>query len=277
MGKLLSDAEIKAYHDKGYHFPIRVFSDAEVAGYRRKLEAIEVERGGPLKGELKQKPHLIMTWADEIIRHPKILDPVEDIIGPNILCWASSFFTKEAKDPAFISYHQDLTYWGLEPADIITAWVALSPATIESGCMKFVPESHKHEVLPHNDTFAEQNLLSRGQEVAVEVDEDEAAHVILQPGEMSLHHVKLVHGSEPNRSDDRRIGFAIRYVPTYVRQVVGAKDSAVLVRGTDSYNNFEHDPSPTSDFDPAAMAHHHAVLNRIGDVLYRDTGAQRYR
>ena len=266
----LSAEQIKDYHDFGYVSPIRVLSDADAAGYRAKLEAIEAA-GADSTDHLRFKPHLLFTCFDDLIRHPKILDAVEGVIGPNILCWASNLFTKEPKTTSYISWHQDLTYWGLEPADIVTAWLALSPATVESGCMRFVPGTHKMEVVPHKDTFAEDNLLSRGQEIEVDVEEKEAVDVVLQPGEMSLHHVKLIHGSNPNRSDDRRIGFAIRYVPAYVRQVVGAKDSAVLVRGTDTERNFEHETPPERDLDEAALAQYAAIMKRQEAVLYRDT------
>ncbi len=268
----LSSEQVRSYQDLGYISPIRVLNDAEVAGYRTKLEAIEAE--GPASApHLKFKPHLLFTCFDELIRHPKILDAVEGAIGPNILCWATNFFTKEPKTTSYISWHQDLTYWGLDPADIVTAWVALSPATVESGCMRFVPGTHKMDVAAHNDTFAEDNLLSRGQEIEVDVDENEAVDIVLQPGEMSLHHVKLIHGSNANRSNDRRIGFAIRYVPAYVRQIVGEKDSAVLVRGVDTEHNFEHETPPVQDLDEASLAQYAAIMKRHEAVLYR--GADR--
>jgi len=271
MGKLLNEAQVRDYADQGYLFPITVMSEAEAAGYRRKLEAAESSGNPMVKQYLRTKAHLVFTWAEALCRHPKILDAVEDVIGPDILCWSSGFFNKEAKDPAFVSYHQDLTYWGLDPADIVTAWVALSPATIESGCMKFMPGSHKLEIQPHKDTFAKDNLLSRGQEVAVEVDEAKVVHDELRPGQMSLHHVKLVHGSEANRSDDRRLGFVIRYIPTYVRQVVGKIDSAMLVRGRDEFGNFEPEQGPKADLDQAAVAFYQATLERMNSVLYRNT------
>ena len=254
----LSSDQIKQYHDVGYLSPIRVLSAADAAGYRTKLEAIE-GAGADSKDHLRFKPHLLFTCFDDLIRHPKILDAVEGVIGPNILCWASNLFTKEPKTTSYISWHQDLTYWGLEPADIVTAWVALSPATVASGCMRFMPGTHKMEVVPHRDTFAEDNMLSRGQEIEVEVDEHKAVDV------------KLIHGSNANISDDRRIGFAIRYVPAYVRQVVGEKDSAVLVRGTDNERNFEHEQPPVHDLDEAALAQYAAIMKRQEAVLYRDT------
>ncbi|MCE3248890.1 MAG: syringomycin biosynthesis enzyme [Geminicoccaceae bacterium] len=266
----LSEAQIRSYHEQGYLFPLRVFPAAVAERYRRQLETFEAE-GGEVRQALRHKPHLLFTFLDELVRHPAVLDAVEGVIGPNILCWASSFFTKEAQSESFITWHQDLTYWGLEPADIVTAWIALSPSTVESGCMRVIPGTHTQEVVPHKDTFAERNMLSRGQEIAVEVDEARAVDVLLQPGEMSLHHVKLFHGSNPNRSHDRRIGFAARYVPTYVRQVVGAKDSAMLVRGVDGYGHFEHETPPVADLDPAALAQHKAVCERQAAVLYRGT------
>ncbi|MGH2604186.1 MAG: phytanoyl-CoA dioxygenase family protein, partial [Dehalococcoidia bacterium] len=165
-----------------------------------------------------------------------------------------------------------ITYWGLDQqGDVVTAWLALSPSTPESGCMRVVPGTHLREVVAHADTFGAHNMLSRGQEIAVEVDEDHAVDVVLQPGEMSLHHVKLVHGSNPNRSDDRRIGFAVRYLPTHVRQVIGEKDSAMLVRGVDSYHHFEPEIPPAADLDPAAIAQHTAVCERQAQILFRGT------
>lgn len=265
----LSAVQTRHYQDQGYVSPIRVLSADEVAACRSKLEAIEADEH--MAAVLKFKPHLVFTFLDDLIRHPKVLDAVEGVIGPDILCWSANFFTKEPKTTNYISWHQDLTYWGLEPADIVTAWIALSPATVESGCMRFVPGSHMMDVVPHNDTFAEDNMLTRGQEVSVEVDEKDAFDVVLRPGEMSLHHVKLIHGSNANGSNDRRIGFAIRYIPAYVRQVIGDKDSAVLVRGTDTEHNFEHETPPSADLDPAALAQHAAIMRRHEAILFQGT------
>ena len=266
----LSEAQIRQYQDQGYLFPIPALSPAAAADYRRRLESAEAQ-GEEIRKLLRNKPHLLLTFLDELVRHPAVLDAVEGVIGPNILCWASSFFTKEPQTTDFISWHQDLTYWGLEPADIGTAWIALSPSSPESGCMRVVPGTHTQEVAPHRDTFGEHNMLSRGQEIAVEVEEDHAVDVVLQPGEMSLHHVKLFHGSNPNHSADRRIGFAVRYLPTYVRQTVGEKDSALLVRGVDSYGNFEQERPPAADLDPDALAHHKAICERQAQILFRGT------
>lgn len=197
--KALTEAEVRRYQDLGYHFPVPVMDPADALSLRRRLEDFEAS-AGRLAGKMRQKPHLLFTWLNDLIRHPRILDAVEDIIGPDILCWGTSFFIKEPRTRSFVSWHQDLTYWGLEPPDVITAWVALSDATAENGAMRVIPASHKLDQVPHNDTFRPENLLSRGQEIMVDVNEAEAVMMPLQAGEMSLHHVRLIHGSDPNPS-----------------------------------------------------------------------------
>jgi len=276
MPKVLTAAEVAAYREKGYHFPIEVLSASEVAECRRQLEDYERKSGGPIKGEMRHRSHVLFPWINDLIRHPKILDAVEDIFGPNILCWNTSFFIKEARDPGFVSWHQDATYWGLSSPDVMTVWVALSPANRVSGCMKFIAGTHKEQV-KHEDTFNQDNLLTRGQEIAVEVDESKAVLAELEPGQASMHHVLLFHGSEPNRSDDRRIGLAIRYIPTHVRQAVGSRDWATLVRGVDEHRNFEPEPRPRVDLDPDTVAFHKMVSEEQVKVLYRGTGKTQYR
>jgi hypothetical protein len=276
MPKLLSEDAIAKYNRDGYYFPIDVLSAAETRDMRRRLEEYERANGGPIQGDKRHKAHLYLTWLNDLIRSPKILDAVEDVLGPDLFCWSTSFFIKEPSDPGFVSWHQDATYWGLSSPDVMTVWLAFTPANLVNGCMKFATGSHKAQ-LEHVDTFDKNNLLSRGQELAVKVDEASSVAAILEPGQASLHHVLLAHGSEPNRSGDRRIGFAIRYIPTYVKQAVGAKDSATLVRGTDTYNYFEHEPRPTADCTPEALATHAAIVGRQVQVLYRGTGQEHFR
>jgi non-heme Fe2+,alpha-ketoglutarate-dependent halogenase len=128
MTKLLSDSEVAAYHERGYHFPVEALSESEVAEFRGKLEDYEAKTGGPIKGEMRHRSHALFTWINDMIRHPKILDAVEDLLGPDILCWNTSFFIKEPRDPGFVSWHQDATYSGLDKSDVATAWIAMSPA-----------------------------------------------------------------------------------------------------------------------------------------------------
>jgi ectoine hydroxylase-related dioxygenase (phytanoyl-CoA dioxygenase family) len=137
--------------------------------------------------------------------------------------------------------------------------------------MRVIPGSHLKDQLPHQDTFAENNLLSRGQEVMVEVDEADAVDIELQPGEFSLHHVRLVHGSDPNNADYRRIGYAVRYIPTYVRQTEGPRDCAMLVRGVDTYHYFDPEPVPSADLAPEAVEAHRRITEEANKILYRGT------
>lgn len=276
MPKALSPAALARYRRDGFVFPIRVLAPDEARECRRRLEAVEAAHGGGLGGDLRHKPHLLLTWLADLVRQPAILDAVEGVLGPNLLAWSTSFFVKEAGDPAYVSWHQDATYWGLSEPDVVTAWLALTDATVENGAMRMVPGSHG-EQHAHRDTFAPHNLLSRGQEIEVEVDEARAVDIVLGAGEMSLHHVRMVHGSPPNRSADRRIGIAIRYVPTYVRQLAGEGDSATLVRGVDAYHHFAPERPPAFDFAPEARAHHAAVCAQTAKILYRGTGLEGFR
>jgi hypothetical protein len=263
----LSAADVARYRELGYHYPLRAMSAAQAAAYLRKLEAHEVAHG-KLQGIMRHKAHLYLTWLDEIVRMPAILDAVGDILGPDIMVYSTSFFTKEAHDPAYVSWHQDAHYWGLSSGDVVTAWVAFTDSDTENGAMRVVPGTHLVD-FPHVDTFAENNMLSRGQEVAVDLGDRPFVELCLEPGEFSLHHVGIVHGSEPNRSDRRRIGFAIRYMAPHVKQTIAAVDGAGLVRGTDRFNNFEHEPRPLADMAPEALAFHKFAMERLSNVVMK--------
>ena len=274
MPKILTQAQAETYKQVGYASPIRVMEDEETADFRKRFEAYESEHGGWYELSKGQKLYLLQTWAAELVRHPKVLDAVEDVLGPDILCWGQSLFVKDAHDPGFVSWHQDSTYWGLSKPDVVTAWIALSPASELSGCMKVVPGSQKWEQIAHNDTLDKDNLLTRGQEIAVEVNEEDGVFMALRPGELSLHNVRLVHGSAPNRSDYRRIGVAIRYIAPHVKQTLAEKDSAWLVRGQDTYGYFIHETPPQGDMDEAAMAEHTRIMALRQGVLYKGVAAK---
>ncbi len=271
MPKVLSPAQVEQFRRDGYVHPIRIMSEEKAAELRGRLEAFEASTGGPLKGDLRHKTHLLFAWLSDLVHHRIVVDAIEDLYGSDLFCWSSSFFIKEPRNPAYVSWHQDSTYWGLNRADVVTAWIALSPSTKANGAMEVIPGTHLLQQIPHRDTFAKDNLLTRGQEVAVEVDPAKAVTIELRPGEISLHHVLLVHGSAPNPSDIRRVGFAARYIPTSVKQISGERDSATLVRGTDANNNFEHEPRPTRDLDPAFVALHREIAERNARILYRGT------
>jgi len=265
MGKLLSAERIEGFRRDGFVFPIPVMTESEAVGYRRRLESYEAEKGDRMAGLEMHKSYLIFTWLAELVRHPCVLDAVEDVLGPDLLCFGSSLFIKEPREPRFISWHQDSTYWTFEPPEVVTAWIALSAATIENGGMRFARGTHRGQ-LPHVETVDKGNMLTRGQTVAV--DESAAVDVVLRAGEMSLHHEFTAHASRPNLTDERRIGFAIRYIPTRVRQTAGPPLTAMLVRGTDHYGHFEPESPPARDLDPAAVAFFNETVERHRPTRY---------
>ncbi len=275
MPKILTQAQIDTFWRDGCVFPVRVMSTDEALAIRARLEAFEAKAGGPLKGDLRHKSHLLFPWLDDIVHNTKVVDAIEDLYGPDLLCWTTNFFIKEASNPAFVSWHQDSTYWGLSKPDVVTAWVALTPSNASNGAMGFIPTTHTADQIPHRDTFAKNNLLTRGQEIAADVDVSQAVTIELEPGEISLHHVRLVHGSPANPSNDRRIGFAVRYIPTSVAQIAG-RDSASLVRGEDRFHHFDLEPRPSSDLDPAFVKLHRDITERNAQILYRGTEVKTY-
>jgi len=228
------------YDTDGFYFPLRVMNSEEALDYRQKLEAAEaLVANDPEKKKLMQlQPAAVLDFVDELARLPTIVEPVSTILGNNVLLWNATFFIKEAQSPSYISWHQDLKYWGLDDSHEVTAWLALTDVTTATGCMKFIAGSHQHDMVDHVDTFETDNLLSRGQEIAVDVNEDEAVHVELKPGQMSLHHGKLFHGSSPNTTNDRRIGLALRYISTDMQQTAELKPYAKLVAGEDTHGHF---------------------------------------
>jgi ectoine hydroxylase-related dioxygenase (phytanoyl-CoA dioxygenase family) len=142
--------------------------------------------------------------------------------------------------------------------------------------MQVIPGTHSKDQMPHRDSFADGNMLSRGQEIAVAVDQSKAVDVVLRPGEMSLHHVRIAHGSQHNRSQQRRVGFAIRYIPTHIRQT-GTRTTALLVRGIDEHGNFDPEPIPSAEFEPSAVAFHAQALARLSEVGYAGAGNAKRR
>ncbi|GFE79223.1 syringomycin biosynthesis enzyme [Steroidobacter agaridevorans] len=254
------------YEIDGYYAPITVLNEAEAASMRAHLDAHEAAHG-PLSPAHRNNPHLLFTWLNDLIRKDTILDAVGALIGDDILVWGTTLFIKEPRHPGFVSWHQDSTYWGLDPADVVTAWVALSESNSQNGALCVVPGSHALDQRPHIDTFDSANMLSRGQEIAVKVDPATAMTLTLDPGQMSLHHVRMIHGSGSNVSDRRRIGFAIRYLPPHVRQLSGNRDTATLVRGRDRHGNFDMEQVPRRDFGAEEQQFHEHVAKLQNQII----------
>ena len=250
MPKGLTRDWIDDYRREGCVFPLTLMSEDEAAGHRARLERAEAEHGAL---HYKTKPYLVLTSAAEIARHPVLLDAVEAIIGPDILLWDSAYVIKEPQNRAYVSWHQDLTYWGLDSDLLVTAWMALSPSTPQAGCMRFLPGTHLEGKRAHRDTHGADNILHRGQEVAG-VDDSTAVDIVLRPGQASLHHGWVLHASAPNSSAERRIGLTQQYLAPSMSQVVGEGESANLVRGVDRYGHFRPEPACERDFAPDALA-----------------------
>lgn len=242
------------FSDEGYYAPLPAIEPEHAAALHADLNRLEREHGAEVWKRTKLKPHLLIKSINDLMRTPAILDAVGRVLGPDVMVWGVGIFAKPARSSDFFSWHQDSTYWGLSEPALATAWVALTPSTSESGCMRVVPGSHKQAQIPHRETATPGNLLSRGQEVAVEVDERQAVDLVLRPGQMSLHNVMTVHGSNPNRADHPRIGIGIRYIAAHVAHAPGFRDSATLVRGQDHYGHYVLEPKPAHDFDPDCVA-----------------------
>ena len=263
----LSAQQVEQYHRDGYVCPVPVMPASEALALRRQLEAVEARQGGKLEPAQRSRAFLLFKWLDDLIRDPRVLDPVEQLIGPDILCWSTIFWIKDAGSKSFVGWHQDNTYWGLSSRNVVTAWFAISAASVDAGCMKVMPGTHRGETLRHEDTYHQDNMLTRGQ-VIPGLDESRAASMPLRAGEMSLHNYCLAHGSGPNVSADRRIGVSMHFMPPATEQVVGAWDCAALVRGEDRFGNFALAPKPERDFDPEAVAFHAQAAKAMRDVLY---------
>ena len=230
----------KQYEEDGFIFPVDVMTTENIKAVREDFELAETELSDDPKhlSLLRSYPAHLLPSFDKLIRNKNLIANVTKILGPDLMVWSSGMFIKEANSDKIVTWHQDLTYWGLDDAEEVTCWVALSNTNISSGCMKFVPGSHKKQIVPHKDTFDDNNLLSRGQEITVDVDDSDAVSVELKPGQASMHHGHLFHASGPNRTDDRRIGCAIRYIKPSMRQLTGDRSLVTLVNGTDNYDHF---------------------------------------
>jgi hypothetical protein len=258
--KKLTPEQVAQYERDGYVCPVDAFSPERARTWHERLQAFERAEGQKMTRGHNFKPHLLFPWVDEIVHSPEILDAVEDLIGPNIRLFHLSVWPKDPGTGTYVSWHQDATYFALDPICHVTAWVALTDAPVESGCMEVVPGSHKLGQLRHADMQDTDNLLSRGQTLAADVDRSRTAYMAVKAGQFSLHHTHLVHNSRPNRSTQRRVGLGISYIPTHARCIMPTRVSAMLVRGEDTYGNFDEERRPLAEAGPEErMFHANAV------------------
>ncbi len=253
MPKVLNDAQLDQWQRVGAVWPVDVLTPEETETYKKLYLKLDGETSGGAQGRFRMKAHLPIPWLWDLIQTPRLVDAIEDLLGPNVVCWGSSFFAKNAHDPRFISWHQDSTYYGLEPPESVTAWIALTDATSRSGCMKIIPGSHLGAaIMEHEETRDPNNMLSRGQTVHG-INDNDAVEMPLAAGQMSIHHNKTLHSSEPNHADWPRIGVAIHFAATHVRQVQYEGATGIIVCGKDTHGHWQPEPYPDGALTPAGL------------------------
>jgi ectoine hydroxylase-related dioxygenase (phytanoyl-CoA dioxygenase family) len=275
MAKVLTREQIDQYRQQGFVSPIDVLSEDEALGYASRLQETEREFPQELNAQNRNNPHLIFRFLDELVHHPVILDAVEDLIGENFSLWGSVLFIKEPRSPHYVSWHQDATYMGITPHNFVTPWLALSESNLQTGCMSMIPGSHLDSIQAHEDTFGEDNILTRGQKIN-SVDEAQAVHLFLKAGQMSLHHARVIHGSQPNRSaDQRRVGFAMQaYMPAGARQTIG-DNYWMPIRGDCGQPDFVYLDRPHEDMGEQELSEREKVNRNWAEILYQDASTKR--
>ena len=264
----LTSNQLKQYEDEGFVSPIDIFSKEKAKEIRNEIELIEKDMPKELEKSGRYNAHLISPLLDEVTHNPKILNAVESLIGKNILVCGTTLFIKNPFVKGFVSYHQDAKYIGLEPHNWVTAWVAITDSNEENGCMKMWSGSHKDNLKDHDQMFNEGNLLTRGQTIN-NVPKEKVKSLVLKAGQMSLHHPKVVHGSELNKSNDRRIGFVIQsYIGTNVKQVLG-KNSVQLARGVDNFNYHKKIGRPKSLMNNSDLKIKKEENDNLQEIFYR--------
>ena len=266
MPKRFSEAERRGFQEQGYCGPLRVMSAGEALHYRAELERFE-RRWPDERHMLDQGASLLCPWIDEFTRHPGLLDPMEDLLGPDLLVWGVSLRLKEADGRTFAGWHQDTAYCDIKPIVVIAA-LALSDCGEDAGCLRVIPGSHRGALLPHREHFGTDSLLTREQQIDAPIDEAAAVSLPMAAGEAVLFNNAVCHSSGPNSSDDRRIVFLIEYVPTHAWQHE-PRESAMLVRGVDRFHHFDVDPRPAQEMSPAARAAWRHKVEVQAEVLYR--------
>ena len=264
----LSSNQLKQYKDEGFVSPINIFSKEKAKEIRNEIELIENKIPGELEKSGRYNAHLISPLLDEVTHNSKILDAVQSLIGENILICGTTLFIKNPNEQGFVSYHQDAKYIGLEPLNWVTAWVAITDSNEKNGCMRMWSGSHKNNLKAHDQKFNEGNLLTRGQTVK-DVPKEETIPLVLEAGQMSLHHPTVVHGSELNKSNDRRIGFVIQsYIGTNVKQVLG-KNGVQLARGVDEFNYHEIIGRPQNLLDEKDIKLKKQENDNLQEIFYK--------
>ncbi|MBO6604840.1 phytanoyl-CoA dioxygenase family protein [Boseongicola sp. H5] len=242
----LSATDIAAYNRDGFVQPFDIFTGPEIARIRAYFDRLMTRLGDAgAYGINCYQARMAGIW--DIATDTRILDHVADIIGPDIICWASAILSKKPHDPKEVPWHQDASFWSLSPARTVTVWLAIDDADAANSAMRFIPGSHDKGALETTQTGATA-VFHKG--IA---DADRLGQPFtntLKAGQISLHADMLVHGSEANRSDRRRCGLTLRYCPPEVR--ITDPDwargvEAIICRGRDPSGHWRHHARPDND------------------------------
>ena len=264
--KMRTSATPKFFHENGYASPYKVLNAQDVKNTLADFTALESKSHGRIKPLWNLKIHLLVPWIWNLIHDERIVDPVKAVLGNDLLCWGAGFFVKSPGDRQFVSMHQDVYYWNLTEPKGLTAWLALTPSGLENGCLEVMPGSHT-SLLPHTNSPQPSNMLPAGEHVLTPKVHTSSVPIALNPGEMSLHHCQTIHGSQPARDGERRIGLTIRYIDSSIAQTGNQKGSATLISGPD-HGTFDLESAPQGLLHPQDIQTYSELSRRFFKVAF---------
>lgn len=277
--KALARGQVESYRYDGFLSPFTALDPDQTASCLAGLECFERWLGGPVpKADMhwRSLTHACLPFYADLARNPRILDVVEDLIGPDILVWTSTFFIKESSSPTFAAWHQDSTYFGLDPYEQVTVWVALTDASQDAGCIEVLSAHGQPRQMRHVPKKLANSINRTGQTITEPLDESDVRAMPLEAGQFSMHHTLCVHRSAPNNTPHRRVGLGINYIPTHVRPTGSHRMPAMLVRGTDRYGNFDLNEAPVEELGERGLAVQDRVYKRYAEN-YREQVARHER
>lgn len=270
MGRVLSEAMLAQLDEEGYTPPVQVLTPEEVARYRAHLEGFEAKYPDHTK-KLKSKSQVLCPWVVELAETPRMIDAFGDFVGEDVLLWNMAWRVKKADGSTFAGWHQDFAYGGEMKPRLIIGALALSECGPEQGCLKVIPGSHKNPPLPHQDFDDPTSILARGQQIMSDFDKSKAVPLILKPGEIAFFNCNVIHGSAPNLGPDRRLMCLVEMIPPSAYRTDGIKDTAMLLRGTDNFHNFEEEPRPDAEFSEQALANWQYIIGKRAKMIFQDS------
>ena len=270
----LTQTQIDHYREHGWVAPVDIMSEDEATAIRLKLEAAEAKYPTQLKAQNRNNPHISFPFIADLALNEKIVAAAASLIGADISLWSSVLFAKDPNSTSYVSWHQDATYMAMSSDNHVTAWFALTHSKEESGCVAVIPNTHHDGIVKHTDTFGNENILTRGQKIE-NIDATKAINLELKPGQMSLHHPWLVHGSLPNRSNYRRIGIALQtYMSPEVRPTRG-EHHVMHIQGAPLTDEFIEVPRPSDECTEENIQARQVANQAFSDVLYHGAKSRR--